>query len=204
MKIAVVTMWAGNYMGIAELTLPVMREYCKFHNYEFREIWLENGNEYHFKKHEYFTELFKSDIEAIWYLDIDCLITDIAKPITDFMDEEHDLFITEDKTELNGGSIIIKNTAWARAFNDLVLEQRKNFDNEQNVYVAFHPIQVISNKINVLPHPSINSYLYELYPEYGKLTLEEGQWEEGCFVLHTPAAPMNVRIDALKNAKIIR
>jgi len=201
MRVSVVTMYADNYKEIADITVPVMKQYCDKHRYSFHEIKLENGNEYHYKKHEYFKDLMATDVEVIFFLDVDALITNLSVPIENFLDEEHDFYITRDVTELNGGVFILKNTYWGKVFNVYILSQRDNYGNEQNVYNDCY--DVFSFKIKVLEHPSINSYQYDIYPELPDVRKEsEGHWHEGNFILHTPGAALSLRIETLKNAKI--
>jgi hypothetical protein len=204
MKVTVVSMWAKNYSEIADITIPNLLAYCERHGYDFRSILLEDGNAYHFRKHEFFKELFETDVELIWYMDVDCLVTNHNIEIESFVDE-CDFFITKDVHELNGGSVIIKNNEHGRRFNDFVLSKKDKYDNEQNVYNEFGINWQMDGILGRLGHPSINSYDYRLYPEYPNIReRDKGHWHEGDFVLHVPGAPMNVRIERLKNAKIIK
>ncbi len=61
-------------------------------------------------------------------------------------------------------------------------------------------------KIKILPHPSINSLLYEEYaPTWGiigntdtslpKPTHEEGDWRRGCFICHLPGMTLERRLE---------
>lgn len=205
MKIALVTMLAENYRAIANITLPVMQEYAERHGYSIHTIILDDGNAYHFKKHEYFRMLFLDGIDAIWYLDIDCLITNLNTKVEDFIDNEHDIFMTEDVHELNGGSLIIKNNECGRWVNGFVLSHKNVFPNEQNVYNHYRIKDPFSRYLKVLRHPSINSYRYDLYQEYPDIRdREQGHHHEGDFVLHVPALGLEHREEVLKNTKIIR
>lgn len=199
-------MYSPSHQALADLMLPNMREYTDRHGYHSSIFEISNDS-YEYKKHNGFEYLFKDLYEGdiIWYRDVDSIITDLSKPITDFIDNEHDLFITEDIHELNGGSVIIRNSAWGRWFNGMVLSNKDKYANEQNVYNANRDMVTISGSMKILPHPSINSYDYSIYPEYPNIrSREQGHWHEGDFVLHTPGAPMEVRLNTLKNAKIIR
>lgn len=198
-------MYSPSHQALADVTWPNLREYCKIHGYVPAKIGVQN-DKWEYKKHEFFKSVFQDmeEIGLIWYRDVDSVITDLTKPITDFIDDEHSFFITEDAMELNGGSVIIKNNGFGIAFNNAVLRQRDLFQNEQNVYNSFrslyHPYL-----IKVLPHPSINSYDYSLYPEYPNIrSREQGHWHDGDFVLHTPGLPFEKRIEILKNVKIKR
>lgn len=191
-------MWAENYRAVAEVTLPILKSYCMKHGYNLVELKLEDEN-YGFKKHELFKKLLETKTDAIFYIDIDAVITNQQIPIEFFMDKEHDFFITEDVNELNGGVLILKNTDWAKQFNNIVLEKRAEYGNEQNVYVALK--ESIKDKMKILPHPSINSYDYSLYQEFPNLReRERGHWHSGDFILHVPALHPDKKLEVIKKA----
>lgn len=200
MKVVVATMYSPSHQELADLTVPNMKEYAQKHNYDTHEIKIEN-DKWEYKKHEEFKELFKQGYDLIWYKDVDSIITNMTIPITDFIDEDNSFYLTLDFTELNGGSVIIKNTDYGNRFNEDALSQRTWYQNEQNFYNS------ITRRclLKVLPHPSINSYNYSLYPECKEYVGREdlGDWQEGNLLLHVPALQMKDRIETLKNAKII-
>jgi hypothetical protein len=203
MKVAVFTVYNKDYSDIAKVTLPVMERYTQKHGYDFYQMFLKEGTHWAYKKHELFKDAVKFSANVFFYLDIDCLITDLNRKVESFLDEEHSLFITEDKTEINGGSLILKANKEGMFLNDSILGLKDNFENEQNAMVWLMGDPAFSKHVKLLPHPSINSYLYELYPEYGKLTPEEGQWEPGQFILHTPALGLDKRAEILSSIKVI-
>jgi hypothetical protein len=61
-------------------------------------------------------------------------------------------------------------------------------------------------KVKYLPHPSINSYRYELYAgyegdyfhDYMHIPHEYGQWEPGDLLLHLPGLSLEKRIEVFK------
>lgn len=204
--IVVCTEYGSNYAGIAAITVPLMKEYCERHGYQFRELILEGtGNEYYYKKNEFFDELFKEGVEAIFYLDADALITNLNIRVETFIDDEHSFFITEHIGELNGGALIIKNNAGGVKINDFILSEKCNFANEQNCINHYRYFPPFHNQMKVVDHPSFNSLNYELYPELPHIRKrEEGHWHEGDFVLHTPGLGIEHRKQILSEAKIIR
>ena len=201
--ICVFTMYGDNYSGIASVTVPNMEKYCKRHGYDFKVLLLDgDGNDYAYKKHEYIKELFKRDIDIVWYLDCDAMVTNHKIRLEDFLDEDYSVFLTRDFTELNGGSIIIRNNELGRWFNDYILSRRGHYQNEQNVINANE--FSFKHFMKHLPHPSINSYRYDLYLEcashVGKPEL--GDWKPGNFVLHVPGLGVERRKEILSQAKI--
>lgn len=206
--IAVVTMFGERYNDVAAVTLPNLYEYCKRHSYIPHVIHLDGDeNNYHYKKHEYFQDLMKDkSIEAIWYRDIDCIVTNFKIKVTSFLNNDGVFYITRDVHELNGGSFILKNNDLGIKFNEEILSSREEYPNEQNAYNAFiNSLYFLYGRMVVLKHPSINSYDYSLYKEYPNVrSMEEGNWHLGNFLLHVPALPIEQRIEILKNATIIR
>jgi hypothetical protein len=205
MRVVCTTMFSPSHQALADISVPNLREYCSIHGYEISLIEIEN-DKWEYKKHEAFKTMMGilDEGDVIWYKDVDSVITNMSVKITDFVQSEHHFFITRDFNELNGGSVIIKNTKVGRSFNDLILWQRKDFPNEQNAF-NFWAKYLEPSLIKVLPHPSINSYDYSLYPECEKVrSIYQGHWREGDFVLHTPGLSFDKRVEVLKNAKITR
>jgi hypothetical protein len=203
MKIVVCTMHSPCYAEVAAVTVPIMEEYSKIHGYLFHEIKIAD-NAMPYSKIEYMKKLSETDIELVWYLDVDAVVTNLTIPIETFIDDKHDFFITEDFNELNGGSVIIKNNDGGRWMIDFILDHRGAYNNEQNVLNAMRYRDDIKAHMKILKHPSINSYNYNLYPECKEMiTREQGNWHEGDFVLHVPAIPISQRAQILNDVKII-
>jgi len=205
MKILCCTMFSPSHEELAEVSVPNLQEYCKIHGYDMRIIYIEN-DKWEYKKHEAFREYFKEWYDLIWYKDVDSVITNLKIPVTDFIDDYYSFYLTKDFNEFNGGSVIIKNTEMGRRFNDMVLENRDMFENEQNFYNSMPMLMFGIDIMKPIPHPSINSYHYNLYPECKEYVGREdlGDWKEGNFLLHVPALPIEQRIKILKQAKITR
>lgn len=202
MRILCFSQYSHSYEKIADTTIPTFVKYCIKNGYEFELIKITNWK-FHYRKNQYLQEKMKSDIDFFFYLDCDAKITNLSTPITQFIDEEHDLFITKDINGINGGSLIIKNTEGGRWLNYFILSKRNEFNNEQEVIEYYMKDPEFSKHVKVLSHPSINSYPYEYYSEFKDVTPQEGQWIEGeSFVLHTPALPLEKRAEILQNAKI--
>lgn len=204
-KIAVVTMSCPRYSEIAKVSLENMKEYCDKHGYLQSVITLPETERFHYKKHEFFKEAFKTDVQAIFYKDIDTVITNMNIPIEAFLTKEYDLFITKDTMGINGGSLIIKNSEGGRMVNDAILNLRDKFNNEQEVMNWLINEPQWNQYVKILSHPSINSYDYSAYQELAHITQRhEGHHHEGDFILHTPALPFEKRAEILRNVKIIK
>ena len=202
MRIGVATMYSPAYEKIAEATMSNMKSYCARHGYECLTI-LVDDEKWAYEKHRHFKVFFDKGLDLVWYRDIDMLITRLSIPIpTNF---DGDFAITRDFNELNGGSIIIRNTPIGHAINSYVLSERDNYENEQNVLNSDAFQDCFSKRISVLPQGEINSYRYDLYPECKSHVGWEdlGDWVEGkSFVLHVPGLSLEKRLEVLKNTKI--
>lgn len=208
MRVIVCSMFSPSHQELADISVPNLQEYANRHGYELRIINIEN-DKWEYKKHEAFKEwMDKDECDLIWYKDVDSLITNLSIPIESFVDDENVFYLTKDFNEINGGSVIIKNTIGGRMFNDMVLENGGMFENEQNLFNSF-PILVFGvDFMKTLSHPSINSYKYDLYPECKSHVGREdlGDWQPGNFVIHFPALQLKDRIELMKwySQKIIR
>lgn len=206
MKIIVFTEYGSNYKPIAEYTTPINKAYCERHGYEWRELILDGtGNEYYYKKHEFIRDTFDNeDVDAIFYLDCDAVITNHTIPLTNFMPYGGQFMITKHAGELNGGVILLRKFNTGNLVNDFVLARREKFPNEQNC-IEYHKEKLMyANYMQVLKHPSFNSLDYSQYPEFPNLrSKEEGHWVEGCFILHVPALSLEKRLEVLKSVKVI-
>lgn len=203
MRIAVATMWGGDYADLASFTNSNMIDYCERHGYECRFILLAHDERWEYRKHEAFKVWFEQGIDLIWYKDIDSLITNMSKPIPQNFDG--DFAITRDFNELNGGSILIRNTPVGHAINSYILADRNNYENEQNVFNSDAFQDCFYKRISHLPQSEINSYRYDLYPECKSHVGREdlGDWVEGkSFVLHVPGLSLEKRLEVLRNTKI--
>ncbi len=206
MKVLICTEWCPRYQEVADVSLPNLYEYAKIHGYDVREIKLTNEEGFHYKKNEFFKDVMgRTHYDLIFYKDIDSIITNMTIPITDFIDDEHSLFICHDDIMgINGGSLIIKNDKNGEWVNWFILLERGKFNNEQEVMEYHKEALQALGFMKILPHPSINSYPYNEYPELEMVSAEKGNWEVGQFLLHCPALPYEKRAEILRNAKIVR
>lgn len=210
MRIVFTTEYGSNYQPIADYTTTVMREYCKRHGYEFRPLLLDGtGNEYAYKKHEYFEELFKEDIDGIFYLDADAVITNMKITLESLVCVPEygrkSFFITEHLGELNGGALLICNNFYGKMINRQILFSRTAYENEQNAINGLRETMLFKYHMAVLPHPAFNSFNYSLYPECPNVRKpEQGHWQPGQFILHVPGLGTEHRLEVLKNAPIIK
>lgn len=194
---------------MAEIIVPNAAEYCEKHGYELEILeYPEWGSNTGYEKLELIKEMFlDGDADVIFSMDCDTLITNHKHKVEDYLQEGKDFYITKDVNSFNAGSFIIRKSEWSLYFIDYLLSKRglEGMYCEQNAIECFDREFPNSKEIKVLPHPSINSYHYFLYPSHEDITSSEaGCWWEGCFVLHLPGLGFEQRLDILKSTKVIK
>lgn len=205
MKIAVQILYTESWQPIADIVLPVAEKYCLKHGYniivgKYPEPCL---SDFGYKKLENIKLLFENnEYDVIWSLDLDTLITNLKVKVEDFIGNDHDFYICKYPNGINAGSFIFKNTEWAIEFlrRTIGYRGRPKMYCEQDAFNRYVNVYGVEN-IKFIEHPSINSTLFKLYPEFGKQKHEDGQWEPGDFVLHLPALGIEKRIELLNEYK---
>lgn len=205
MKVCIICLFTESWDALASIHLDNTKQYIRGKGY-LRSSSIAPEPFDGFRKIEYCICVFNFyDVEAVWVRDVDSIITNMTVKVEDFMEDGKDLFICKDFNSINAGSFIIRKSAWSQNFLMYILEQqgKDGMDCEQNAIEAYMKEFPNDSKIKILPHPSINSYLYENYPEIPPQKHERGQWQEGDFVLHLPGIGMEKRKEILENIKII-
>lgn len=199
MKVICCTMFSPSHQELADISVPNLAAYCERHGYEMRIINIAD-DEWVYMKHWSFNEYFIEGVDLIWYKDVDSLIMDMNKPITDYIDDVYSFFITMDFNELNGGSVVLRNTHQGISFNHYILNERIKFENEQNCYNDPKTLDTFADTINVIRHPSINSYDYSCYPECKEYIGREdlGDWHPGNLMIHFPGLGLKDRVELMK------
>lgn len=200
MRITVQVLHTESWQNIADIVLPNLWKYCDRHGYK-----LVVGEGMGFDKLEGVKLLFENtNCDIVWVLDLDTLVTNHQIPLERFLDEYHDCFITKDVNGINCGSFLIQKSYWSEMFIDWMLAQKgkDGMNCEQDAMVAYMN-EFGGEKIKILPHPSINSYIYSEYEEHKNIVNEEdGNWHEGNLLLHLPGIGMERRLEILKSTKV--
>lgn len=207
MKVAILILYTKSWQPLADIVIPNVEAYSAKHKYQFsiRKYPEPYTSDFGFNKLIEIKKLFDEGIGVVWSLDLDCLITNHSVKIEDFLDEEHFAYFTNDYNWINCGSFVIKKSDWSTMFIDAVLNFSKHDPNlycEQDGIGHYLKVTPNETKVKFLPQNTINSYKYELYPEIPPQTHEQGNWEEGDFVLHLPGIGMDKRIEIFKQTKI--
>lgn len=205
--ICILVLYSCSWQELADIVLPNVKAYAE--KQEYTPLFKSYPDVFSgYEKIRHIKAIFENIVaDAVWSLDLDTLITNHTKKIEDFIDDEHDAYFTRDYNGLNCGSFIIKNSEFSLTLLDtvLTLEGLPKMYCEQDAFNEIFKLAVLLpdmfSKIKLLPHPSINSYLYENYPDIPKQTHEQGQWQQGDFVLHLPGMGLEKRIEILSKMK---
>lgn len=195
MKIVTQILYTEDWKPIADIVIPNMIEYSKKHGYSYSPMLVPNGYDNFDKIHTMYDTFNLYDIDFIFNRDMDTLITNLTIPLESFIEDGKDLFICKDFNGINSGTFLVRKSEWSQKFLDYIMSKKgtEGIYGEQDAIVAYMNEFPNDEKIKILPHPSINSYLYENYPEIPMQTHEQGQWERGNFLLHLPGLGMNLR-----------
>ncbi len=195
--------YTTNWQPILDITRPILEEYCSRHGYELHIKEVEPYEKYNgLVKLEMIQEYLKEgDIGLV--MDADAVITGFNYRFEDFISEEKTLAIAEG---LNAGVLIVRKTSGSHKLIDLIqaMIQKGEAHCEQDAIEMLMKEKEVQETVEVLPHPSINNFIPELYghisnPE--EITHEKGKWLLGDFVCHLPSLSMETRIEKLKELK---
>jgi len=204
MRIVLQLLYTKSFRDLARIVVPNIVDYCVKRGYNWNILWLDEPYDA-FEKIRHIQRLFEADeADVVMSLDCDLLITNYDIKVEDFLDEEHDFYVCKDFYNINCGTFIIKKSEWSKFFLGSLIILGKQFKTvycEQDAVIKYMDAFEGTEEIKILPHPSINSYKYELYPEIPPQTKEQGQWEEGCFIMHLAALGMQTRLDILNETK---
>lgn len=208
MKICLTTFYTRNYQELADITVSKMEEYCAKHKYDLNITKISNDASFHFVKTADTRKLLDT-YDVVMGIECDVLLTNLEIKVEDFLDSEHDLFITNDINGINFGVFIAKSTDWTKQLFDEINENKNGYGDEQNFMERF-----MHDKIKVKQHPCFNSMPYHYYePSYGYIdwhklsppptepTEAQGNWRPTHFCCHLPGKRLTDRIAIFNEIK---
>lgn len=193
--------YTESFDALADVTVPVLRKYCHRQGYDLivhRGGFGDQSRQFGFQKTELVASLLPGT-GSLFVVDVDTMITNHDVRLESFMECDADVFFTRDCNGINAGSYLIRNSQFSRAFLNAAFSQsgKPEYPGEQDVMRELIELPQVKPGITILPHPSINSYLYH---EYGQSkTHEEGQWQPGDFLLHLPGMTNKRRIEIFRS-----
>jgi hypothetical protein len=202
------TMHDERYRPLAEVTLDNNKvPYCERHGYELT-VKTDNWTDIvYFDKIQFLLDIleYNSEVEWIWWLDCDALITNFTKRIEDVIDDKYHIIISTDTNGINCGSFFLKNSPEAKEWLKMILGWRELYKTKKWDNPEQHPMIMTYIRyrdwIKLLPQREINSYNYGLYPGISNVDMLHtvGEWEPGDWILHWPGISNQARIDIARH-----
>lgn len=189
-----------NYQLVADLTIPGREAYCERHGYRHlvHSGPYANPSEYYAiqRLRLVYDYLFAAinDVDYVWVLNVQSLVTNLSLPITQLLDDQHDLFVHEDINGLNAASLILRKSDWTKRYLEMLIPAAAATSHcwhEQKILQDTYKSPEWSDKIKTLVHPAANSYMYV---RYGRGPDTPGDWRKGHLVLSLPGITFTERL----------
>lgn len=189
-----------DYQVIADLTIPGKEAYCQRFGYRHMVHCGPYGNERLYwaiqRLQLVYDYLFSAvnDVDAVWVLNPQSVITSFKIDIAQYLDADHDFFIQEDINGLNAASFVIRKTEWSKRWLEMLIDKASKTTDcwfEQRQMQNHYRLPEWSDRIKVIPQPAFNSYDYRLY---GRGPGTAGHWERGHLALSLPGTTFEHRV----------
>lgn len=208
-KVAIVSLFNERHKDLAELTWYNNKvEYASKHGYSaIAKTDNFSPEQVHFDKFVHILQVLKDnpDLDWVWWLDNDAMITNFDIKLEDLVDPEYHIIMPTDIAALNTGSFIVRNSLQVKEWLEFLLSKKAEYKNdkkwfEQQAVIDFYP--KFQHLFKIIPQQWLNSYDYKMYNVEGKDLLgQDGQWYQGDFVIHWPGLPNETRIQLAKQCQ---
>jgi hypothetical protein len=208
-KIAIVSIFNDRHRDLADLTWDNNKvKYAEKHGYlAVAKTDNFSPEQVHFDKFVHLLDVMEKnpDIDWVWWLDNDAMITNFDIRVEDLVDSDYHIIMATDIAALNTGSFIVRNTPQAREWLEFLLGKKKEYRDdkkwfEQQAVIDFYP--KFQELFKIVPQQWLNSYDYRMYNvEAVDLLGQDGQWYPGDFVIHWPGLPNETRVKLAEQYK---
>lgn len=205
-KIAIVSLFNERHKDLADITWTNKQNYAAKHGYiAVSKTDNFSVEQVHFDKFVHILDVMNTnpDVDWIWWLDNDAMITNFDIRLEDLVDPDFHVIMATDIAALNTGSFIVRNSPQAKAWLEFLLSKRQEYKDdkkwfEQQAVIDFYP--KFEELFKLVPQQWLNSYDYKMYGVEGiDLLDQDGQWYPGDFVIHWPGLPNETRIELAKH-----
>ena len=227
-QIAIITLHTPNFQQLADLTWPNKVDYANLHGYRY--YCKTDGFKFQWPSGEKFPMIKKylvdnPDVEWVWWVDTDTIITNYTKQIQDYLDNDYHFIIStdvdhnpepvheKDHRAVNAGSFFVRNSPEAHAYLDWMLSVYREYVvkhgwfTEQKIIDAsynFPDLKTTWKKyIKICPQHWFNSFDCDPRKFARDLLGERANWEPGDFLVHWPGIGMDTRFRLAKKYNAI-
>lgn len=209
MNITILTLYLTNYQELADITIPNKQEYAARHGYKMHVHVGEYDKtlELSFQREKMTLDymLANPEVNWVWVLGLDTMVMNHGIKLESFIERypNKHLLLTKDINSFNNDSMLLENCEWTHRWLKFVLSKHEEYKSDcwgaQRVLIhnEYHP--EFANGIQVVPHPSFNSYDYKIY-KWTEST--PGQFFKGDFLFHAPGMNLRERLDLFRSSYI--
>jgi len=206
MNFALVTAHTASYQPLADLTWEQNKKlyaekwgYGAYVKSEFKYPTAQIS----FERTELIIELLESGkYDWIHACGCDTMITNFNIKLEDLADNNYDFVIATDCFNINNDSFLARATPTTINWLKHVVNVREQYANHSwyDQQAMIESIDMMGDKIKIVPQREINSYDYDQYPGsvphvYKKdMFGNDGQWQQGDFLIHWPGVPLARRL----------
>lgn len=208
-KMAIVSLFNDKHKDLANYTWYDNKvKYAEKHGYlALPKTDKFSAEQVHFDKFVHILDVMRSnpDVDWVWWLDNDAMITNFDIKIEDLVDNNYHIVMPVDIAAVNTGSFITRNSKEARDWLEFLLSKKKEYKDdkrwfEQQAVVDLYP--KFQHLFKLVPQQHMNSYDYKIYNvDSTDLLGQDGQWWPGDFVIHWPGLHNDLRIQLAKQYK---
>ena len=201
-RIGIVSIFNERHQDLAQLTWHQNKiPYAEKHGYTAVAKTTDfSPDQVHFDKFVHILHTMDSypDLDWIWWIDNDAMITNFDIRVEDLVDNDYHIIMPTDIAALNTGSFIVRNSPQAREWLEFLLSKKREYRDdrkwfEQQAVIDFYP--KFQELFKIIPQQWLNSYDYIMYNIEGiDLMGQDGQWYPGDFVIHWPGLPNETRV----------
>ena len=132
-KMAIVSLFNERHKDLADLTWTNKQKYAAKYGYlAIAKTDNFSKEQVHFDKFVHILDVMKKhpDIDWVWWLDNDAMITNFDIKVEDLVDLNYHVIMATDIAALNTGSFIVRNSGKAREWLEFLLSKKQEYRND--------------------------------------------------------------------------
>jgi hypothetical protein len=198
---AVATMHDPSYQRLGDITDKNKKDYCERHGYGFHcKTDIKFDKMVGFEKIPVVLNAFKEHPEYEWLLfaEADTMITNFTTKIEDLVNNDYHFIVAVDVNDINAGVFLVRNSEEGRGYLQMILDSKPNYlDNWQAEQAVIQDTcKQYPNVVKIVNQRYFNSFDYKIYhyTDHRDCLWQDGNWQQGDFIIHWPAVDQDNRI----------